>query len=39
MLKYYEKAVFLYEKIGKESIEWAITLKNIGLIYYDKRKC
>jgi len=37
-LEYYNRAVTIYEKTGKQSIEWAFTLNNIGVVYYYQRK-
>jgi hypothetical protein len=37
-LEYYLRAVEIYEKIGKESIDWARTLNNIGVVYGDQEK-
>ena len=34
-LEYYNRELIIYEKIGKESIDWANALKNIGNVYFD----
>jgi hypothetical protein len=31
-LEYYGRALVIHEKIGKESVGWADTLNNIGLV-------
>ena len=37
-LKCYERAVTIYKKVGEESIGWADTLSNIGIVYKNQEK-
>jgi tetratricopeptide (TPR) repeat protein len=37
-LKYWKRAIIIYKKIGKESLEYAKTLGNIGAILDDQDK-
>jgi len=37
-MEYYNKALNMHERIGKESNDWAIALNNIGALHYNQGK-
>jgi hypothetical protein len=37
-LEYYNRTLAIHEESGNESIGWAITLTNIGVVYVEQRR-